>query len=87
MNVDGTRFGGPLPGGIMTCYAANVPNQLSITRLKLYRCPADTGPDLNPDRKGHAVSNYRAVGGRTASRRSHRIRTSAASCSRTAGSA
>ena len=63
MNVVGTRFGGPLPGGIPTVYPPNVAGQLSTTKLKVFRCPADTGPDLNPDRNGHALSNYRAVAG------------------------
>jgi len=32
-------------------------------KLKLFRCPSDTGMDINPDRQGHATSNYRAVAG------------------------
>ena len=59
MNVATTRFG----GGITTCTPADVPGQLSTTKLKSFRCPADTGPDLNPDRQGHATSNYRGVAG------------------------
>jgi prepilin-type N-terminal cleavage/methylation domain-containing protein/prepilin-type processing-associated H-X9-DG protein len=54
-----TRFG----GGVQTCYPANVPNNLSQTKLKLFRCPSDTGPDLNPARLEHALSNYRGVAG------------------------
>lgn len=54
-----TRFG----GGPQTCYPANVPNNLSQTPLKLFRCPSDTGPDLNPARLYHAMSNYRGVAG------------------------
>jgi prepilin-type N-terminal cleavage/methylation domain-containing protein/prepilin-type processing-associated H-X9-DG protein len=60
------RFGGAGPNdniGPQTCYPANVPGLLSQTPLKLFRCPSDTGPDLNPDRNNHAMSNYRAVAG------------------------
>jgi prepilin-type N-terminal cleavage/methylation domain-containing protein/prepilin-type processing-associated H-X9-DG protein len=35
------------------------------TPLPLFRCPADTGPELNPVRLNHAMSNYRAVAGPT----------------------
>jgi prepilin-type N-terminal cleavage/methylation domain-containing protein/prepilin-type processing-associated H-X9-DG protein len=63
MNVNGTRFGGPLPSGIPTVYPANVPGMLSTNKIKTFRCPADTGPEINPDRNGHAMSNYRAVAG------------------------
>ncbi|MDB5312524.1 MAG: putative major pilin subunit [Gemmataceae bacterium] len=59
MSVDSTDFG----GNVSTCYPANVPGQLSTTKLKIFRCPADTGPDLNQSRNGHAMSNYRAVAG------------------------
>jgi len=31
--------------------------------LKIFRCPTDIGPDLNPDRYNHAMSNYRPVSG------------------------
>ena len=54
-----TRFG----GGVQTCFPANVPNMLSQTPLKIFRCPSDTGPDLNPSRNNHAMSNYRGVAG------------------------
>jgi prepilin-type N-terminal cleavage/methylation domain-containing protein/prepilin-type processing-associated H-X9-DG protein len=54
-----TRFG----GGVQTCYPTNVFNQLSSTPLKIFRCPSDTGPPLNPARLNHAMSNYRAVAG------------------------
>jgi prepilin-type N-terminal cleavage/methylation domain-containing protein/prepilin-type processing-associated H-X9-DG protein len=63
MNIDNTRFGGPKPGGIASCSDFNVPGGLSQTKLKLFRCPADTGPDINPDRNNHGMSNYRAVAG------------------------
>jgi prepilin-type processing-associated H-X9-DG protein len=60
MNVaDNTRFG----GGALTCYPSNVPGQLSTTRLSLFRCPSDSGADINVERNGHATSNYRAVAG------------------------
>jgi prepilin-type N-terminal cleavage/methylation domain-containing protein/prepilin-type processing-associated H-X9-DG protein len=42
---------------------AQVYNQLSQTKLSIYRCPSDTGPDLNPVRYNHAMSNYRAIMG------------------------
>jgi hypothetical protein len=53
--VDTTLFGGganPAP-----------PNEWTQHRLSLFRCSSDAGPDLNPDRLLHAMSNYRAVGG------------------------
>ncbi|MCI0638933.1 MAG: DUF1559 domain-containing protein [Gemmataceae bacterium] len=40
-----------------------LPTVHSQTKLPLYRCPSDTGPDLNPMRLNHAMSNYRAVAG------------------------
>jgi type II secretory pathway pseudopilin PulG len=39
------------------------PNSYSQTKLEVYRCPADSGPDLNPFYYFHATSNYRAVAG------------------------
>ena len=39
------------------------PTPLSQTPLKIFRCPSDTGPDLNSFRNSHATSNYRAVCG------------------------
>ena len=54
-----TRFG----GGVQTCFPANVPNNLSQTPLKIFRCPSDNGPALNPSRNNHAMSNYRGVAG------------------------
>src|SRR5262249_36633107 len=41
------------------------PTPQSQTKLPLFRCPADTGPDLNPVRLNHAMSNYRATAGPT----------------------
>ncbi len=60
-----TMFGGSgAPGGsVQTCMPANVPSQLSQTKLPIFRCPSDTGPDLNPTRNNHAMSNYRGVAG------------------------
>ncbi|MCH2183436.1 MAG: DUF1559 domain-containing protein [Mariniblastus sp.] len=42
---------------------ANSTTQYSQTTLSLFRCPSDTGPELNPIRLDHAMSNYRAVAG------------------------
>jgi prepilin-type N-terminal cleavage/methylation domain-containing protein/prepilin-type processing-associated H-X9-DG protein len=38
---------------------------LGQRKLVLFRCPSDTGPDLNPERLDFATSNYRAVAGPT----------------------
>src|SRR5262245_44638944 len=43
-----------------------MPDQWSQTKLTIFRCPSDTGPDLNPVRLDHAMSNYRATTGPTA---------------------
>jgi prepilin-type N-terminal cleavage/methylation domain-containing protein len=40
-----------------------LPNSFTQTALPLFRCPSDLGPDLNPMRLNHAMSNYRAVAG------------------------
>jgi prepilin-type N-terminal cleavage/methylation domain-containing protein/prepilin-type processing-associated H-X9-DG protein len=53
------RFG----NGVETCYPTDVPGQLSTTVLKVFRCPSDTGSDINVNRNGHATSNYRGVAG------------------------
>jgi prepilin-type N-terminal cleavage/methylation domain-containing protein len=42
---------------------AQVP--LGQRKLVLFRCPSDTGPELNPERLNFATSNYRAVAGPT----------------------
>jgi prepilin-type processing-associated H-X9-DG protein len=42
---------------------AQVFQKLSQTKLPVYRCPSDLGPDLNPARLDHAMSNYRAIMG------------------------
>jgi len=52
-------------GGATTVTSANVPGGWSQIKLSIFRCPSDLGPDLNPDRQGHAMSNYRAVAGPT----------------------
>jgi prepilin-type N-terminal cleavage/methylation domain-containing protein/prepilin-type processing-associated H-X9-DG protein len=56
---ESTRFG----NGAQSVMPSDVPNQLSQTPLKIFRCPADTGPALNPIRNNHAMSNYRGVAG------------------------
>jgi prepilin-type N-terminal cleavage/methylation domain-containing protein/prepilin-type processing-associated H-X9-DG protein len=43
--------------------AVSTPTGGGQTPLKIYRCPADTGPDLNPQMGNFAVSNYRATCG------------------------
>jgi prepilin-type N-terminal cleavage/methylation domain-containing protein/prepilin-type processing-associated H-X9-DG protein len=40
-------------------------NPYTQLRLPLFRCPSDTGPDLNSIRLNFAMSNYRAVAGAT----------------------
>jgi prepilin-type processing-associated H-X9-DG protein len=55
LNVDFSIFGnGANPAN---------PTPLTQTPLKIYRCPSDIGPDLNPFRNNFATSNYRAVCG------------------------
>ncbi len=44
-------------------FAVATPNALTQTPLKIYRCPSDPAPDLNPDRLNFALSNYRAITG------------------------
>jgi len=61
LRVADTTFG----GGATTVTSANVPGGLSQTKLNIARCPSDTGPDINPDRQNHAMSNYRSVAGPT----------------------
>ncbi len=39
------------------------PNELTQTRLAVFRCPSDTGPDLNVERNDQGMSNYMAVQG------------------------
>ncbi|MEO2091396.1 MAG: DUF1559 domain-containing protein, partial [Gemmataceae bacterium] len=49
--------------GIQSLKPSDLPGNLGQTRLKIFRCPSDTGPDLNPNRTDFALSNYRAVAG------------------------
>jgi prepilin-type N-terminal cleavage/methylation domain-containing protein/prepilin-type processing-associated H-X9-DG protein len=60
MNVATGPFGTP---GARYTDASSIPGRLTQTKLKVFRCPSDTGPDLNPDRGNHAMSNYRGVAG------------------------
>ena len=53
-----TPFGG---AGNITA----VPNSYTQTPLKIFRCPSDLGPDINPNRDNFALSNFRAVAGPT----------------------
>jgi len=50
-------------GSIQSVMATDVPNNMSQTKLGLFRCPSDTGPDLNAIRNNHAMSNYRGIAG------------------------
>jgi prepilin-type N-terminal cleavage/methylation domain-containing protein/prepilin-type processing-associated H-X9-DG protein len=58
LKVASVKFGNP-PASPTT--AAQVP--LGQTKLSVFRCPSDTGPDLNPNRWNFGLSNYRAVAG------------------------
>src|SRR5581483_1558388 len=57
LGVETTPFGG----------GANpaMPTPESQIRLSIFRCPTDLGPDTNPIRLDHSMSNYRAVAGPT----------------------
>ena len=61
LNVATATFG----GGATTVTPANVPGGLSQVKLSVFRCPSDTGPDTNPQRWDHSMSNYRAIAGPT----------------------
>jgi prepilin-type N-terminal cleavage/methylation domain-containing protein/prepilin-type processing-associated H-X9-DG protein len=68
MNVaENTRPGvagtSPPAIGIPSLQPSNLPNNLGQLKLSLFRCPSDTGPDLNPNRTNFSLSNYRAVAG------------------------
>ncbi len=39
------------------------PNQWTQTRIAVFRCPSDLGPDLDPQRSDFALSNYRCTCG------------------------
>jgi prepilin-type N-terminal cleavage/methylation domain-containing protein/prepilin-type processing-associated H-X9-DG protein len=55
MNVESSLFGG----------GANPAPSTPFTQMRLavFRCPSDNGPDQNPVRLNHGMSNYRAVAG------------------------
>jgi prepilin-type N-terminal cleavage/methylation domain-containing protein/prepilin-type processing-associated H-X9-DG protein len=55
LQVDTAKFGG----------GANpaLPTPDEQTKLAVFRCPSDNGPDLNPIRRNFAMSNYRATMG------------------------
>jgi prepilin-type N-terminal cleavage/methylation domain-containing protein/prepilin-type processing-associated H-X9-DG protein len=55
LQVDMVPFGGGANPALPT------PDQQ--TKLMIFRCPSDNGPDLNPIRRNFAMSNYRAVMG------------------------
>src|SRR5688572_11258890 len=57
LNPPGT---GTPPTGVDS---TRVINNLSQTRLSIYRCPSDVGPDINAPRQNHGMSNYRAIMG------------------------
>src|SRR5262249_44538205 len=59
----GVSENGMFGNGAQSCFPANVPGQLSTTKVPLFRCPSDTGPDINPIRNNHSMSNYRGVAG------------------------
>jgi prepilin-type processing-associated H-X9-DG protein/prepilin-type N-terminal cleavage/methylation domain-containing protein len=64
--LDYPRFGGTGPAdkiGPQSCFPANVPGGWTQLKLKVFRCPSDNGPDINPIRNNHAMSNYRGVAG------------------------
>ena len=56
---ENTRFG----GGKMVVAAGDVPGNASQVKLKVFRCPSDGAPDINPERQNHGTSNYHAVSG------------------------
>jgi len=47
------------------------PTAQTQTILKVYACPSDTGPPLNPCKDNHGKSNYRAVMGNVTTPRVH----------------
>jgi prepilin-type N-terminal cleavage/methylation domain-containing protein/prepilin-type processing-associated H-X9-DG protein len=55
--------GGSPTTSVQSCMPTHFPGNLSQTRLSIFRCPSDNGPDLNPNRSNHGMSNYRAVAG------------------------
>jgi prepilin-type processing-associated H-X9-DG protein len=61
LNVVNSQFG--YQTGDYTTNGLATPTPLTQTKLAVYRCPADIGPDLNDQRGMFATSNYRAVMG------------------------
>jgi prepilin-type N-terminal cleavage/methylation domain-containing protein/prepilin-type processing-associated H-X9-DG protein len=57
----GADRGVPFGGG--AALAVPQPGDGTRTVLRVYRCPADAGPDLDPNRDLFPTSNYRAVDG------------------------
>jgi prepilin-type N-terminal cleavage/methylation domain-containing protein/prepilin-type processing-associated H-X9-DG protein len=53
-------MGPPVWGGMQ---AGSSPTDGTQSCLAIYRCPSDTGPELNPQQNNFAVSNYRACCG------------------------
>jgi prepilin-type N-terminal cleavage/methylation domain-containing protein/prepilin-type processing-associated H-X9-DG protein len=67
LGVDTAPFGLP-PGS--TTFAnptgsgpTATPNALTMSRVNVFRCPSDTGPDQNPQRLNFGMANYRAIWG------------------------
>jgi prepilin-type N-terminal cleavage/methylation domain-containing protein/prepilin-type processing-associated H-X9-DG protein len=60
LGVETGTFGAPGAGTYGTLAA---PNQWSQTKIPVYRCPSDLGPDLDDQRSYFATSNYRATCG------------------------
>jgi prepilin-type N-terminal cleavage/methylation domain-containing protein len=58
LDIDHTAFGPPQQP---PCLAIPTPN--TQIKLKIFRCPSDPAPDLNPERSNFAMSNYRGVCG------------------------
>lgn len=54
LQVMSAQFGGGAP-------FATAPSEQTQTVLPVFRCPADTGPDLNHRKSDHAKSSYRGV--------------------------
>jgi prepilin-type N-terminal cleavage/methylation domain-containing protein/prepilin-type processing-associated H-X9-DG protein len=68
LNVaENTRPGVPGvdPIGIESLQPGQLPNNLGQLRLSIFRCPSDTGGDINTSRSNFGLSNYRAVAGPT----------------------
>ena len=65
LNVDTLKFGQLNLSSAQVNPATPAQTPLGQTKLVLFRCPSDTGPELNPERLNFATSNYRAVAGPT----------------------